>query len=267
MFGVAPVLPPSANATPTAQCSVLDSVDSTCSKTIGAVDGDEVELSGTTTTPGNNTGTEGTDQSSSSPLPPSVPPRITTGVGGAAFVDENGNLEIGGLQNVEIVEAVPTITLADLVNFRATPGVAQMEPTGWMVIGLPTNFWIQTQAQVQSGILLGQQADVRFTPVGYDWDYGDGTAASSASAGGSWQALRLEEFATTPLSHTYTEPGTYRIESRVSFSAEYRFAAGEWQTIEGVVASTSNILQAIAGSASTVLVSSHCLQKPSAVGC
>ena len=228
--------------------------------------GDKVELSGTTTTPGNNTRTEGTDQPSSS-LPSSAPPRTTTGVGGAAFVDENGNLEIGGLQNVEIVEAVPTVTLADLVNFRATPGVAQMEPTGWMVIGLPTNFWIQTQAQVQSGILLGQQADVRFTPVGYDWDYGDGTTASSTSAGGSWQALRLEEFATTPLSHTYTEPGTYRIESRVSFSAEYRFAAGEWQAIEGVVDSASNILQAIAGSASTVLVSSDCLQKPSAVGC
>jgi len=182
-------------------------------------------------------------------------------------VDENGNLEIGGLRNIELVEVVPTVTLADLVNFRPTPGAARMEPNGWMIVGLPTNFWIQTQPEVQSGILLGEQADVRFTPVSYDWDYGDGTSASSADAGGSWQALRLEEFATTPLSHTYTETGTYQVESRVGFSAEYRFAAGEWQTIEGVVASASNILQAIAGSASTVLVSNDCLQKPAAVGC
>ena len=69
-----------------------------------------------------------------------------------------------------------------------------MEPNGWAVTGLPINFYAVASVNVKSGMLLGYPADVRFTPIGYRWDYGDGTATTLRSGGASWAALGQVEF-------------------------------------------------------------------------
>src|SRR5690606_27492893 len=96
------------------------------------------------------------------------------------------------------------------------------EPDGWMVVGLPTNFYALTGIHVRSDTLLGYPTDVRFTPVAYHWRYGDGTTRRATTPGGTWHQLGLREFDATPTSHIYREAGTYYIDLDIDFRAEYR---------------------------------------------
>lgn len=159
------------------------------------------------------------------------------------------------------------VTLRDLVNFRPVPGVDHMEPNGWIVIGLDTNFYAVVGVQVQDGQLLGQPASVRFTPVRYHWTYGDGSAASHASGGDTWAARGITEFDPTSTSHVYRVAGTYNIDLVIDFAAEYRYAGGAWTPIFGVIPVPANRLEATAGAAKTVLVERDCTASPPGPGC
>lgn len=159
------------------------------------------------------------------------------------------------------------VTLADLVNFAPTPGVDHMQPNGWMIVGLDTNFYAAVGPQVKSGVLLGRQAQVRFTPTRYHWAYGDGYQASLASKGAPWASQGGHEFDHTPTSHVYTRAGTYSIDLGIDFTAEYRYAGGDWVPIAGTLPVVANRLTATAGSAKTVLVHRDCTVPPHGPGC
>jgi hypothetical protein len=162
------------------------------------------------------------------------------------------------------------ITLSDLVNFRPAPGVHRMEPDGWSVVGLDTNFFADTDAHVQGDLLLGIPAQVRFTPVAFRWDYGDGSSATRASKGGSWQALGLGEFDATATSHAYLTRGRYAISLTIDFRAEYRFGAGPmgaWVPIAGTVPIASDPLSVEVLRATTVLVERGCTALRPGPGC
>jgi len=156
----------------------------------------------------------------------------------------------------------------DIASFRPGAGSAFMEPDGWTVRGLPANFWTDTSTQVVDGELFGGPASVRFTPVRYRWDFGDGDRVMRSDAGNPWDAQNLEEFAETPTSHSYAKSGTYVVQPSVDYSAEYRLGAGEeWIPITGVVTARTNPLAVVVTGASTVLVTKDCLSDPSGPGC
>ncbi|MCC6855990.1 MAG: hypothetical protein IT189_08010, partial [Microbacteriaceae bacterium] len=58
-----------------------------------------------------------------------------------------------------------TVTLSDVAAFRPDVGTNAMQPNGWAVVGLDTNFLSRGGADVVAGTLLGGPAEVRFTPV------------------------------------------------------------------------------------------------------
>lgn len=159
------------------------------------------------------------------------------------------------------------VTLSDLVNFRPAPGVDSMEPDGWMIVGLDTNFYATAPVQVQSGTLLELPAQVRFTPVRYHWAYGDGGTRSTSARGATWAAQGLNEFDPTPTSHVYTASGTYFIDLTIDFAAEYRWAGSDWTSIAGTIPVPANRLVASAGGAKTVLVEQECTLNPRGPGC
>lgn len=167
----------------------------------------------------------------------------------------------------EPAPSIPSVTLNDLALFRPQAAVQYMQPDGWMVVGLPTNFVAVIDRHVVSGTLLGAPAEVRFTPVAYRWRYGDGQAARLGSTGASWKALGLGEFEATPTSHVYRASGTYVIELDVEYTAEYRFAGGAWRALQGVIVLPANDLVATAGGAVTVLVDRDCATAPAGPGC
>ena len=165
-------------------------------------------------------------------------------------------------------EELPTaITLADIASFTPRASVARMEPNGWMVVGLDTNFYAVGSAQIVDGELLGRPASVRFTPVSYHWAYGDGVAATRSGTGATWAAQHIAEFDPTPTSHVFRAKGTYTITLSVDVRAEYRFDGGGWNSIAGTFPVPANPLIAKAGDAKTVLVDKDCRAHPSGPGC
>lgn len=159
------------------------------------------------------------------------------------------------------------VTLSDIAAFRPTADTNLMEPNGWAVTGLPTNFFSTGGRQIQSGTLLDTAAEVRFTPVVWSWTYGDGTSTRSLTAGGSWADLGLAEFDPTPTSHVYAARGTYTITLAINYRAEYRLGTGPWTPIAGTLRVPSNPLTITVGSMTTVLVDKDCRQNPSGPGC
>ena len=165
--------------------------------------------------------------------------------------------------------AAPTapITLADIASFRPAVGTAGMEPNGWMVTGLDTNFFSAATTHVVDGELLGAPAAVRFTPRSFTFDYGDGGSARTATGGGSWASLGLAEFDPTPTSHIYTTSGTFTIDISVAFGAEYTLDGQNWTAIAGTLSVPAARFTASAGDATTVLVARDCRADPRGPGC
>jgi hypothetical protein len=159
------------------------------------------------------------------------------------------------------------VTWADIAHFRPTPGVDHMQPNGWMVVGLPTNFYATGGPHVVTGELLGYPASVRFTPYRWHWTYGDGSAATRSTPGTTWAAQNAREFDATSTSHVYRNRGTYVIDLDIDYTAEYRFAGGPWVPIVGSINLPANRLTATAGSAKTVLVEDPCTRNPRGPGC
>lgn len=162
---------------------------------------------------------------------------------------------------------IAPVTLSDIAHFRPIPGRNLMEPDGWMIVGLPTNFYAQSNTHVVAGELRGAPAWVRFTPIGYRWWYGDSSTRYSTTKGNTWSALGLNEFDRTPNSHVYGASGTYYIDLSIVFRAEYRYAGGVFYPIAGTLTIPANRLVAVAGSATTVLVEDDCTRNPGGPGC
>jgi PKD repeat protein len=141
-----------------------------------------------------------------------------------------------------------------------------MEPSGWMVRGLPANFIADVTTNTTEGSLLGRPITVRFEPVSYTWTWGDGESDTVREPGRTWDDLAVGRFSETPTSHTYTERGTVTVSLSVAYAVSYRIDGGEWSTVTGSV-SAETTLDAYVGSAETVLVPGDCRADPDATGC
>lgn len=150
------------------------------------------------------------------------------------------------------------VTVADLISFRPVAGTARMQPNGWLVLGLDTNFYVDSAPQLLSGSLLGLPAEVRFTPYRYHWTYGDGTSAVVAVPGDTWVNQGIPQFDPTPTSYVFRQPGEYDISLVVEFTAAYRFGGPNWTPVVGTVAVPANRLHAVATSPKTLLVAGNC---------
>lgn len=159
------------------------------------------------------------------------------------------------------------VRISDLVNFIPEQPTAVMEPEGWAVVGLPVNLVAEASTHTRSGMLLGYEAEVRFTPVRFQWDYGDGTRATTATGGAAWKALDLPEFSETATSHVFRTRGTWTVNVAVEYAADYRFADEPWQRIGGTLAVSSTPLTAVSLDARTVLVGGDCVGNPGGPGC
>lgn len=237
-------------ATASDSCTIEQLRDGSCSVS-GTISGGEVVLEGGMGSPGSPGA--GGDRWAAEDDPD----------GGCVYVVGDRCYGVGPGKSVP----VQPVTLADIVAFRPDAGVDRMEPDGWMIVGLDTNFYASSDIQVRSGTLLGQPASVRFTPVAWYWTYGDGTGRSSSTPGATWAALGVGEFDPTSTSHVYRAPGRYVIELSIDFAAEYRFATGAWVDIPGVLNVPANPLTAVAGYAKTVLVERDCTLDPTGPGC
>ncbi len=149
-------------------------------------------------------------------------------------------------------------SISDLESFRPRAPVQFGEPSGWSVRRIPTNFWTAATAHTVSGELLGNPADVRFTPVAFRRYFGDGERRTSTTRGASWRDLGQAPWTRTPTSHAYDSDGRYRVRLLVWYSAAYRFGSQDWVPLTGHVAVWANELELTVLSADLVLVDRSC---------
>jgi hypothetical protein len=131
------------------------------------------------------------------------------------------------------------VTAQDVVHFLAAAGTMHAEPDGWAVVGVPANYWIDVQPFTVDGTLLGEAAQVRFTPTAYRWDYGDGAGRTTTTGGSSWAALGQAELTATPTGHAFASSGTRTVRAAVAFEAEYRLGGGAWSAVVGQVTASA----------------------------
>lgn len=237
-------------------CSTSDVLTGGCSID-ASVGGGDVTLVGTTTLPGSG----GSGGSALGGSGHSSKPDFTCQI----FVRNRCLVRVP--RQGPAAPSVQPITLRDIASFRPAPGVQFMEPDGWVVPGLDANFYSVVGQQLVNGTLLGQPATVRFTPVAWHWNYGDGSAAVRATKGATWASQGLHDFDHTPTSHVYATEGEYVIRLTIDFRAEYRFGATGFIPIAGIIKLPANDLHVTVTGAKTVLVDHDCVANPAGPGC
>lgn len=241
-----------ANASRTG-CSNFDLLAGTC-HVDGSIGGDDVTLFGNETLPGSGGGPS--KGSGHAKPPPDHACEVVVNNRCKGTVPKSGP-----------PSPVQPVTLRDIASFRPAPGVQYMEPSGWVVPGLDANFYSVVGQQLVHGTLLGQPAVVRFTPVGWHWNYGDGSAVIRATKGATWAAQGLHDFDRTPTSHVYEVEGEYVIRLTIDFHAEYSFASSGFVPIPGTINLPANDLHVTVTGAKTVLVDHDCIANRAGPGC
>ena len=235
----------------TSECSEFQVTTGEC-KVHGSIGNGSVDVGGLATTPGGpSNGGRGGEDGNATPADPTDMPQ--PGDPNYIYRDPFG--------------VVSPVSIRDLRRFHPNPGTDHMQPSGWTVIGLDTNFYSVVGPQVLHGRLLGEPVAVRFSPVAWHWAYGDGTSAARGTGGMSWEAQGTHEFDATPTSHVYRHTGIYYIDLGVEFAAEYKFADDEWLPVTGTLTVPANRLKTSVGDATTVLVGRDCTQTPKGAGC
>jgi hypothetical protein len=156
----------------------------------------------------------------------------------------------------------------DVASLAPSNGVLRTEPGGWALAGLPFNPFAQSEPQSVTGELLGVPVEVRFAPIAFHWDYGDGSTRTSSTGGGTWQQLGQPEFTATATSRTYAERGVYQLTLRLEQTAEYRVLPdGGWQSVPGTILTEVASETIEVGAAGTVLVDRSCDRGTPGPGC
>jgi hypothetical protein len=163
--------------------------------------------------------------------------------------------------------ADPGVTLGDVAQFVPRSASILSQPNGWALVGAPVNLLTDASAQVVDGTLLGRPAQVRFVPVSFTWDHGDGTSTTVVGPGASWKQLGQRDFSATDTSHVYGSVGDRRVSLTVAYAPSYRFDGGGWQQIAGTLPVLVGpvVIHVLQGS--TVLVGGACGTAHAGPGC
>ncbi len=188
--------------------------------------------------------------------------------GGTEDADSDGQQCDDVLGRCGVYEVVlrPDVTLTDVASFAPRVSPLIPEPAGVGVAGMPVNIVASAAPHTAEGEIFDLPVTVRFRPVAFHFDYGDGTTRDATTGGRTWSSLGVAQFTPTSTSHVYRERGTYTARVTVSFAAEVDFGTG-WTPVPGLLAvpagsTTLRILEA-----RTALVERDCVQDPGGIGC
>lgn len=161
----------------------------------------------------------------------------------------------------------PDVTLEDLASFRPAQPALGGEPAGFGVVGMPTNLVAEASRQDIPGTVLDWDVTVRFTPVAYVFDNGDGNTTRTATGGRTWDSLGQARFTPTATSHVYRDRGTYTVGVTVEYAASVNFGSGIWRPVPGTVRATAPGYDIRVVEVRTALVDHTCTEDPHGPGC
>lgn len=159
-----------------------------------------------------------------------------------------------------------SVTMSDLARFVPATATVVGEPDNVAVVGLPANFVSSAATETIPGSVLGRALTIRFTPVSYAFDYGDGARRTSTTPGAAWDASGQPQFTPTDTSHVYRKPGIFTVTATVTYSADIDLGTG-WIPINGRLTGPPASQQIRVVKAYTALVEGTCMERPRAPGC
>ena len=159
-----------------------------------------------------------------------------------------------------------SVTVTDLARFVPSTATVEGEPGNVAVVGLPANFLSSAKTETIPGTVLGRPLTIRFTPVNYAFDYGDGYRRDSTGPGTAWDANGQAQFTPTNTSHVYKEAGRYTVSVAVTYAADIDLGSG-WIPIRGTLNGPPASQEIRVVQAHTALVLGTCHERPSAPGC
>jgi hypothetical protein len=214
---------------------------------------------GTPSTPGNST---------DGGAPTLTPQEVCEATPGPPSAFCRSLTPVGVASGLPSAPAAPgwSVTVSDLAPFVPTTATVVGEPDNIAVVGLPANFVSSAMTETIPGTVLGRALNIRFTPVGYMFDYGDGGTRTSTTPGIPWDASGHVQFTPTDTSHVYTQPGTYTVTVTVTYAAAVDLGAG-WIPINGTLTGPPARQQVRVVRAHTALVQGTCSERPGSPGC
>lgn len=225
--------------------------------------GTQLDVSGVISTP---PGAPTPDSSHTSKDSPSSPSSSYDSDGCLITTDEDGRCIRARIRANPDGTPAPSVTMTDLAQFAPRAADFAVEPGNAGIAGMPTNLLGAASVRTQTGTLFGNPISVRFTPIAYDYSYGDGSTATVTVPGRTWEELGQAPFTPTPTSHVYSARGTYTAALSIRYSAQVDLGGG-WFPVIGELTTDSPSQQIRIFEAHTALVARTCLENPAAVGC
>ena len=133
-----------------------------------------------------------------------------------------GTVDLAGAIAVEL-QRLPLVPSALMVQ----------PPSGWTLVNVDTIAFSDGAGQTLPTTVLGTSVLVRATPVGYLWDFGDGSSPlSSTDPGAAYPAATI--------THKYGVEGTRRVTLTTTWRADFQVAGTPtWEPVTGTATTAS----------------------------
>jgi len=128
-------------------------------------------------------------------------------------------------------EGAPVLTAEQFRRLPLPAGVVHVQPgNGRTLVNVPTNVYVEARTVTLPTTVLGRAVQVRATPVGYAWTFGDGAHLDTHDPGAPYPDLRT--------THTYLAPGARRVTLATTYRGEYSVDGAPWLPVDGTATVT-----------------------------
>jgi hypothetical protein len=121
----------------------------------------------------------------------------------------------------------------DQARQAAPKTVVHAEPVTTSYVNVPTNFYADDEAVTTTVTVAGLNVDIRFTPTGYQWKFGDGGAGSGVGVKGAPVG------GAGAVEHVFKRSGTYGITLTRTYAVRFRLPNGEVRELSMPLSNTS----------------------------
>ncbi len=256
----------------TATCASLATLADPAQAVSGVINNDGVDVGDQWTSPGQG-GSPGDGGSPGAggggwlgPYRPGIPWSIAHAYCVALIVPPDWCATLEPVDPIPESPALPDLTLSDIAHVEPQSPTLSTQPNGWSVVGVETNLIANIQAHSVFTVVHGLDVEVRFTPVHYEWMFGDGLTAATDVPGAPWSVLGVPEFARTATSHRYGSATPVVPHVDVTYSIDYRWPAHTWVDINGTLMRGADAPVVFVQNADTVLVTGPCGESGKAGG-
>ena len=147
-------------------------------------------------------------------------------------------------------------------NFDIPAPTIYAWPKDWAVVGKPAAFWTDTDVSYIDMTLLTYAVQVKVTPERFNWDFGDGSGATTTAKG-----AKPLPGGTPQIGHEYQESGKVSASMTATFSGEFSVDGGPWLPIDGFAHVASNDIGIEVYRYHRYLVDEDCYSNPRGPDC